>query len=190
MTKLKMILGAFFVGVFFATGAMADPYASAAYQFQNGRDGQADANGMRFIVGNNFNKNWSAEVAGETMRSEGTKTISTLAEAAVIPSIPVGSTASVYLRAATGMAYVSGADGFGYYSLEPGVKLALSDSTGIKLGYRFRDSYDDNKSFKTNTVRLGLEQALTKNVAGFLGYDRSSGDSKYDAALVGLNVKF
>jgi len=196
MSKLKTLLGVFVAGLVLATTAAyaegnVNPYASAQYQFQNGRDGQADTNGMRYVLGNTFNKNWAAEISGETNRADGTKVISSLAEVAVIPSIPLGSSATAYLRAGTGTAFVSGADSFNYYSLEPGVKVAVTAETGIKVAYRFRDAYDNSaNAFKTNTVRLGVEQALTKSVSATLGYDRSYGDYKYDAVLVGLNAKF
>jgi opacity protein-like surface antigen len=196
MKKLE-ILGAIVAGAMLLSGvAMAadnvNPYAKAEYQYQNGRDSQSDASGAKFTVGNQFNANWAAEVSSETMQKQSTKALTTYGEIAVIPSLAFGSGFTGYARVATGAAWASGSNSFNYYSIEPGVKYDVAPGTAVKVAYRYRDAYDNtaNPNFQTHVYRLGLEQSLAKNVSATVGYDRSYGDSKYDAVLVGLNVKF
>jgi opacity protein-like surface antigen len=168
------------------------PYAKAEYQYQYGRDGQADGSGVKFTLGNKFNENFSAEISNETMQNQSTKALSSLAEVAVIPSVAIYGGLTGYARVATGAAFISGSDSFNYYSVEPGVKYAIGQGTSVKVAYRYRDAYDNtaNSSFQTSTARFGVEHALNKNLSVGVQYDRSSGDSKFDAVLVGLNAKF
>lgn len=168
------------------------PYAKAEYQYQYGRDGTADASGVKFTLGNKFNANFSAEISNESMQNKSTKGLKDLAEVAVIPSVAIYGGLSGYARVATGAAYISGSDSFAYYSVEPGVKYDVGQGTSVKVAYRYRDAYDNtaNSGFQTSTARFGLEHSLNKNLSVSLGYDRSYGDSKYDAVLVGLNAKF
>jgi hypothetical protein len=77
-----------------------------------------------------------------------------------------------------------------YYSIEPGIKYALTDAVSVKAGYRFRDAFNDSYNEKTNTVRFGAEYAVAKDQALTLGIDRSYGASDFIGYNAGYMFKF
>lgn len=96
---------------------------------------------------------------------------------------------SVYTRGAVGYKYTNTAD-HSYYSIEPGVKVQLTSPLSVKVGYRFRNSFNDSYLDQTNTLRLGAEYALSENTAVTAGLDRSWKDSEFVGISAGYVVKF
>jgi len=93
-----------------------------------------------------------------------------------------------YMRTAVGV--TSRVDSHLYYSLEPGLKWKLSDNLMVNTGYRYRDSFNDNKNDKTHTARIGAEYALTDTQSLTAGYDRSYGDIEFNGLSIGYINKF
>lgn len=96
---------------------------------------------------------------------------------------------ALYTRGAVGYKYTNAAD-HTYYSVEPGVKVQLTSPLAVKVGYRFRDSFSDNYTDQTNTLRFGAEYALTDKTSVTAGLDRSWKDSEFIGANVGYVIKF
>jgi opacity protein-like surface antigen len=93
-----------------------------------------------------------------------------------------------YMRTALGVK--SQDDSHLYYSLEPGLKWKLSDKVIFKTGYRYRDSFNNNKNDMTHTARIGAEYALTDTQSITAGYDRAFGDSEFNGLSAGYAIKF
>ena len=69
----------------------------------------------------------------------------------------------VYGRVALGQTWVSDLTDFTYGSIEPGVYVkpyGQVNNTSINLGYRYRNSFDNNIDYATNSVVLGGEYAF------------------------------
>lgn len=96
---------------------------------------------------------------------------------------------ALYTRGAVGYRYTNAAD-HTYYSVEPGVKVQLTDPLSVRVGYRFRDSFSDTYLDQTNTLRLATEYALSDNTAVTAGLDRSWKDSEFVGAHAGYVIKF
>jgi hypothetical protein len=185
------------LAVLLATAGVAQadvvaPYAGVEYQYQAGRSGTADAHVGTFTVGNHFGSSFAAELVGESSdKKNTTQALTDMIELAGVFSASVGPVTG-YARVAIGDEIVSGASSFPYYSVEPGVKLAVASDTIVKLGYRLRNANDTsgNHAFHTETVRVGVEQKLTKSLDLTAGADRSYGDRKYNSVQVGLVAHF
>lgn len=94
-----------------------------------------------------------------------------------------------YTRTAVGYKFTDNLDNT-YYSIEPGVKFQLTSPLNVRVGYRYRDSFNDKISDQTNTVRLGSEYALDKTQTLTFGVDRAWGDSEFVGYHAGYAVKF
>lgn len=171
-----------------STAAAAEGnYAGIKLEGRNGRDATQDAVAYSLTVGKNLNQYFDAEVYAR-VKSNDDDTNNTRAEGAVVGKYPLLSGIQLYTRAALGQKY-DGAGDDAYWSLEPGIKVAATENLGLKAGLRFRDAFD-TAADSTRTYRLGAEYALTKNQSVSVGYDRSLGDSEYDALAVGYGIKF
>ena len=172
-----------------STAAAAEGnYAGIKFESRQGRDATQDANAYSLTVGKNLNQYFDAEVYAR-IKSNDDSTNNTRAEAAVVAKYPVLSGIQLYTRGAIGEKF-DGNSNDGYWSLEPGVKVAATQDLTVKAGLRFRDAFNDGNADSTRTYRLGADYALDKNQSLSVGYDRSLGDSKYDAIGIGYGVKF
>ena len=172
-----------------STAAAAEGnYAGIKFENRQGRDATQDANAYSLTVGKNLNQYFDTEVYAR-IKSNDDSTNNTRAELAVVGKYPVLSGINLYTRGAIGEKF-DGTGNDGYWSLEPGVKVAATQDLSLKAGLRFRDAFNDANADSTRTYRLGAEYAVTKNQSVSLGYDRSLGDSKYDAIGIGYGVKF
>jgi outer membrane autotransporter protein len=95
----------------------------------------------------------------------------------------------VYGRGAVGEKFKT-ASNYTYYSVEPGVKYAVTPALSVKGGYRYRAATDSANADTTRTWRAGVEYAVNKNYFVGLGYDRVRGDSNYNATNVSVGFKF
>ena len=173
----------------FASLAMADGnYASVKAEYRNGRDNSQDATAYGLTVGQNINKYLDGEVYARVKSNED-RTNNTRAEVALVGKYAIDPKLSVYTRGAVGQMF-TGTTNDSYWSVEPGVKYAVTSNLDVKAGVRFRDAFTNNYADSTRTYRLGSEYAFTKTSSVILGYDRSLGDSKYDALSIGYGIKF
>lgn len=182
----KLIVTAMFLA---ASTAFAQGFGSVEYSSRDGVDGTADSSAIKLTVGKKVNDTWSVDLSSRLKKEDNSNTNDTRLEAGVTASAPVGNGFSVYTRGAIGEKYKS-SDNYAYYSIEPGVKYAVTPQLTAKVGYRFRDTFTDSKADQTNTYRLGAEYALSKSYTLGLGYDRVRGDSDYNAINATVGFKF
>lgn len=180
-----------------ATPVMADHhnFAHIQYTFRDtvaGQSSDTNRQGVNFTVGRRITDSVTIDL-GEQFRTEklnndaGAST--TRLEAGATYQYGVTQNLAVYTRAATGHKFTT-SDDYAYYSVEPGVKVAVTGELTARMGYRFRDSYSNAYDEKTNTVRFGADYALAKNQTLTLGIDRSYGASEFVGYNFGYAVKF
>lgn len=103
--------------------------------------------------------------------------------------MPLAQDLAFYTRTAVGYKFTDNLDST-YYSVEPGVKVQLTQPLNVRAGYRFRDSFNDKINDQTNTVRFGAEYALSKTDVLTVGVDRAWGDSEFVGYHAGYVMKF
>jgi opacity protein-like surface antigen len=194
----KTLIATLIAGLSFGTVAMAEDgknFAHIQYTFRDTiADNKADTNrqGVNFTIGRKVLDNLTIDL-GEQFRTErlnndaGVNT--TRLEAGATYSYNLLPAVSLYTRGGLGQKFTSNQD-YTYYSVEPGIKYALTDTLAVKAGYRFRDAFSDAYNEKTNTVRVGAEYALAKDQALTLGIDRSYGASDFIGYNAGYMIKF
>lgn len=99
----------------------------------------------------------------------------------------------LFTRAAVGQAWVSGASDFTYGSIEPGVYYApfgQSNPTNISVSYRYRDSFNDNIEFRTNSGLLTGEYAINSRDSVVAGYEYVDGDQSFNQIRIGYRARF
>lgn len=179
------------VALVVATSASAEGnYASTKLETRDGRDGAHDSNALALTVGKKINQHLSAEIYTRVKRENDTDKNNTRLEGALIGSAetPINGL-SVYTRGAIGDKF-SGTTDYGYWSIEPGIKYSVTDTTSVKAGLRLRDAFNTDNNDSTRTYKLSGEYALNKKESISLSYDRSYGDSKYNAIGIGYSIKF
>lgn len=95
----------------------------------------------------------------------------------------------VYARGALGQKFTNITDN-AYYSVETGLRAQVNSALLARVGYRFRDSFKDNKRDQTNTLRLAAEYTFTPTSVFTLGIDRSYGDAQFIGYNLGYLRKF
>lgn len=174
-----------------ASVASAQNFGGIEYNYRDGygSDKGTEQNGYTLTLGTAVAKNTDVDLKTVFRRTDGSGDISNRLEVGLTQKYDLGGGFSAYARGAVGERWSNG-DNFSYYSIEPGVKYAVTPALGVKVGYRYRDSFGDNNDFQTNTLRLGAEYAVTKNGSIAVGYDRFYKDSQYNGLNVGYNFKF
>ena len=171
-----------------STVALAEGnYASIKFETRNGLNGTQDANAYSLTVGQNVNKYLDAEVYAR-VKSNDDDTNNTRTELALVAKDTYGAF-TPYVRGAVGEKF-DGSDNHSYWSVEPGVKVALTQDWSVKAGLRFRDAFTTSNNDSTRTYRLGTEYAITKTASLSAGVDLQRGDSDYNTIGLGYNVKF
>ena len=130
----------------------------------------------------------AGDLAFSNAQTEGTNSLSTRLEAGATVNGPVG----LYARAAVGQKYSNTAD-FTYYSVEPGIAVAVPGVAGLtaKVGYRFRSAFDSTQNNdQTHTARYSLAYALSKDDTVALKYDRVNGDNNQKVVAVAYTRGF
>jgi len=170
-------------------------FAHIQYTFRDTiADNKADTNrqGVNFTIGRKVLDNLTIDL-GEQFRTErlngdaGVNT--TRLESGATYTYGLVKGIELYTRGGLGYKVTSNQD-YTYYSVEPGIKYALTDALSVKTGYRFRDEFFDSYNEKTNTVRLGAEYAIAKDQSLTLGVDRSYGASDFVGYNLGYMIKF
>lgn len=131
---------------------------------------------------------FAGDLAISNAQTEGTNALSTRLEAGATVNGPVG----LYARAAVGQKYSNTTD-FTYYSIEPGIAVAVPGVAGVtaKVGYRFRSAFDSTQNNdQTHTARYAVSYALNKSDAVTVKYDRVNGDSNQKIVAVAYTVGF
>jgi hypothetical protein len=131
---------------------------------------------------------FTGDLAFSNAQTEGTGSLTTRLEAGATINGPVG----LYVRAATGQKYSNTTD-FAYYSVEPGIVVAVPGLSGVtaKVGYRWRSAFDSSASGdQTHTARYSLAYALSKNDTVAVKYDRVNGDNNQKVVAVAYTRGF
>jgi predicted porin len=176
--------------------ALATLTASAAEikieaQNSNGQGTTADQRVYELGIKESINKNFAGDIVIKNYRTETTNVLSTRYEAGLTGTVPVGPV-SAYTRVSVGENYTSGATGFSYYAVEPGVIAPITFVPGLALsvGYRFQDAFSDNRNDTTRTWRSKLGYDLNKTSTVYIGYDQQRGDSEANITKVGYVHRF
>jgi len=172
------------------TSVFAQGFGSVEYSSREGVDGNPNSDAVKITLGNKINDNLSVDLSSRFAKQDGTTSNnSTRLEAGVTGTVPLSAGFSIYTRGAVGERYTS-TDNNSYYSIEPGVKYAVTPKLTTKVGYRYRDAFTSGNDDLTRTWRLGAEYALNKKYSVGLGYDRARGDSNFNAINVIAGMKF
>jgi opacity protein-like surface antigen len=194
----KTLIATLIAGLSFGTVALAEDgknFAHIQYTFRDTiADNKADTNrqGVNFTIGRKVLDNLTIDL-GQQFRTESlnsdTGVNTTRLEAGATYQLGLTKDIALYTRGGLGQKFTSNQD-YTYYSVEPGIKYAVTDAVSVKAGYRFRDAFNDAYNEKTNTVRFGAEYAVAKDQALTLGIDRSYGASDFVGYNAGYAIKF
>lgn len=172
MKKILAILAMAISGSVYAASATIE------YQDQTGVNGTADSSLYLFSVSENINNNFSAGVTTNFSAKDSNGAISnSRIEGSLTGKTTIG-LFSPYMRVATGQKFTTTTN-YTYYSVEPGVTAPLGN-TGLtaRLGYRYRTAFDSTAfADTTNTWRLGMSYAVTKQDTVGIRYDQIRGDT-------------
>ena len=157
-------------------------------QDANGTGSTASQRVYELGVKESINKNFAGDIVIKNYRTDNTNALSTRYEAGLTATTDVG-IVSPYARLAVGEKYVSGANGFSYYSVEPGVAVKQGP-VGVSLGWRYQTAFSDSQNDETRTWRAKLGYDVTKNNTVYVGYDRQRGDSNQNITKVGFVHRF
>lgn len=192
---MSKFLVAVLLAVSATTALAADNFAHVQYTFRDtvaGQSGDTNRQGVNFTVGRKVTDSITVDL-GEQFRTEKLNSdagaSSTRLEAGATYQYGLTQDVALYTRAATGYKFTTN-DDYAYYSVEPGVKVAVTGDLAVKAGYRFRDAYSDSYNEKTNTVRFGAEYTVAKDQLVTVGVDRSYGASEFIGYNLGYVVKF
>lgn len=198
---MKKLLSIALLAVSFSAAAAqpltvtADPatFVHGQYTFRDSIAGQSDdpnRNGVNLTVGRNVAPGIVLD-GGVQFRTENGEAgrDSTRLEAGATYQRNLTQNVAFYTRGALGYK-LTDADDSTYYSVEPGLNFHVTQPLHVRVGYRYRDAFNNDIFDKTNTVRVGAEYALDKTQAVTLGIDRAYGDSEFLGVNVGYAVKF
>ena len=183
----KLVILASFLA---ASTAFAGGFGSVEYSDRDGVNGNADARATKVTMGTDINSMLKADISLRQKTNTSNDLSDTRLEAGLTATQPIGGTGlSVYGRGAVGEKFKTSTD-YTYYSVEPGLKYAVTPALSVKAGYRYRAATDSVNADTTRTWRAGVEYAVTKNYFVGLGYDRVRGDSEYNATNFVVGFKF
>lgn len=163
--------------------------ASVEYQAWENPTTKAETTGLVLTVREDLTKSLAGDVVLSVNQAEATKAFGGRSETGLTYSVPVGRLTG-YVRGAVGLKHVSGSGDTSYYSVEPGVSYGITNRLTARVGYRYRDAFKDGIADQTNTARVGLGYALTKNDAIGVRYDRVRGDSELNVIAVNYTRRF
>lgn len=184
MNKLFFILAMLSVGV-----ANAGGFGAVEYSGRDGVDGTADSTAYKVTIGTTLTDTLKVDLSNQFKQNDGTHTNQSRLETGLTYAQPVAKNLTAYGRVAVGEKFTTTSD-FAYYSIEPGVKYALTPSLSVKAAYRYRNAFSGDNADRTNAVRLGTEYNISDKYTVGLGFDRVRGDSDYNATNVILGMKF
>jgi len=184
MKKIIVLAALLAAGTAFAGG-----FGAVEYSSRDGVNGNADARATKVTMGTDINSTFKADFSLRQKTDTDNDLSDTRLEAGLTGSVPVAGSLTGYGRVAVGEKFKSSTN-YSYYSVEPGVKYAVTPELSVKLGYRYRAASDSVNADTTRTWRTGVEYAITKNYCVGLGYDQVRGDSEYNATNFIVGFKF
>jgi hypothetical protein len=175
----------------FAGIASAQSSVTATYGVQSLVPSEVQNHIVNFTAKTAINSTFAVDAGIQTTVADVANTLTNRYEAGVTGAYSVASFATADLRGAVGQKAKSGSDSFTYYSVEPGVNLTLPAGFSARVAYRFRDAFDSAKNADhSNTQRVALGYALTKQDKISVGYDRLRGDGANNTTYVAYTRGF
>jgi hypothetical protein len=172
MKKILAILAMAISGSVYAASATVE------YQDQTGVKGTTDSSLYLLSVSEDINKNFAAGITTNFGAKDSNGAVSnSRIEGSMTGKTTIG-LFSPYMRLAAGQKFTT-VTNYSYYSVEPGVTAPLGN-TGFtaRLGYRYRTAFDSTTyADTTDTWRLGLSYAVTKQDTVGVRYDQVRGDT-------------
>ena len=167
--------------------AQAQTFAGINSMFGKSPTGATDT-GYQFVVGHRMD-NVIVDAIAETVIPDATKVAINRLEGGGSLLLPTGTVITPYVRTALGIKTVGG-NQFAYYSVEPGVRMAVGPGTA-RLGWRYRnavdaDQYNDNTRGWRAVYVLHMSKTLDINFA----YESVRGDANYNGVMTGFTVRF
>ena len=185
MKKILAILATTVSGFVYAASATLE------YSDLTGVNGTANSSVYQMVISENINKNFVGGLSmSQTVKESNGALSSSRTEARVTGKTTIG-LFSPYTRLAVGQKFTSETN-FSYYSIEPGVSAPLGN-TGLtaRLGYRYRAAFDSAAyADTTNTWRLGMSYAVTKQDTVGIRYDQVRGDTNQNAVAFNYTRNF
>lgn len=177
------------LGLVAASTAFAGGFGTVEYQNRDGVNGAADARATKVTIGTDLTSDIKADFSIRQKTNDDNQLSDNRVEGGLTYTTPIAGSLSAYGRVGLGQKFKSSSD-YTYYSVEPGVKYAVTPALTAKLGYRFRDATDSANADQTRAWRVGAEYALSKNYFVGVGYDRVRGDSEYNSYNLAVGFKF
>jgi len=133
-------------------------------------------------------KNLTNDINFSSTTVDGTRALINRLEAGLTTSYIMSDKLLMYTRVAVGNK-ITNTKATSYYVVEPGLQLPIGSFT-VRLGYQFRDSFDDTNKDQTGTVRTGLRYRLDKFNSVSVTHGRMRGDSNQNAWSFGYTKAF
>jgi len=173
--KMKKILAILSIAISSSVYAAS---STVEYQDQTGVKGTTNSSLYLLSVSENINKNFSGAITMNYGAKDSNGAISSSRiEGSLTGKTTVG-VFSPYVRLGVGEKFTTTTN-YSYYSVEPGVTAPLGN-TGLtaRIGYRYRTAFDSTANADTtNTKRVGLSYAVTKQDTIGVRYDQIRGDT-------------
>lgn len=159
-----------------ATTALA---SSVTFEAQNidRRKGDENQTLTSITVAEKINDKLSGDVKIEGLKDNHTQVLNTRLEAGLTSNYALVNKINGFARVAVGESFI-GTRQFGYYSVEPGVKVPLGiENFTSTVSWRYRSSFNDQElnSFTSRTWRAGIGYDLSKTNNVGLRYEYQSG---------------
>jgi hypothetical protein len=173
------------------SGSVYAASATVEYQDQTGVKETTNSSLYLFSVSENINKNFSAGFTTNFSAKDSTGAVSNSRFEGSVTGRTTGGLLSPYIRLGAGQKFTT-VTNYAYYSVEPGVTATLGN-TGLtaRLGYRYRTAFDSTANADTtNTWRLGMNYALTKQDTIGIRYDQVRGDTNQNNVAFNYSRSF
>ena len=161
-------------------------------QSLDGHSGSADQKNFNMTARGAINDTFTAHAQVSTTQTNSTNAVSTRLETGITGAVGLFGPVNGYTTVAIGEAYKS-AGNFAYYSVEPGITAPIG-TTGLtaRLGYRYRTAFNNENvnNDTTQTARVGLSYAITKQDSVGVRYDKVTGDTKQNGYAVNYTRSF
>lgn len=187
---MKKTILASLVAILAAGSAVAGTSVSLGYSDVEATSTGAQSHRLNLGVKTTVGNALSADFGVSTTRNDTTGALSQRTEVGIGAPLVSFGRFGTDVRVATGAKMVSGSDTKYYYSIEPGVNVALTDRLSARVAYRFRDAYASDVADRSNTNRVGVSYALTKADKVGLSYDKVRGDGAEKAVTLGYTRSF
>lgn len=171
--------------------ANAQSFGSIEYNYRDGynADSGTVVNGYSLNLGTYVFENTSIDLSTKFRENDDTSETNTRLEVGATQYVPVTDWLKLYGRAALGNRF-DNTDDFAYWSAEAGGVIPVTNCLSLKVGYRYRDSFEEDTEYQTDTVRVSVTYAVSENSSVFLGYDHFTGDTNVNGVNLGYAFKF